>query len=407
MASQTPPSGGDSAGPLAGIRVLDFSRVLAGPWCAMILGDLGAEVIKVESPEGDDLRHFGPPFQNGESAYFQITNRNKKSIVIDLKTEEGQKLARDLAMTADILVENLRGGAMEKYGLGYEQLRADNPGLIYCAVSGYGRTGPAKDRAGYDFLIQAESGLMSIIGDETMPPMKVGAAVTDMAAGQDALNGVLAALYYREKTGKGQFVDAALLDSAVTLLANQGSAYLMTGERPKRLGNDHPSVVPYRPFETKDHPLALAIGADRQFRKFATVLGRPDMADDPRFATNGARADNRVALYEIVEAILMTRGRDEWLVDLHAAGLPAGAIRTVDEVLEAPEVKARDMVVEVEHSALGRERIVGSPLKLSETPVVIRSAPPTLGEQTAEVLTDVLGWSAADAEAYAAKVKPA
>ncbi|MEK9671212.1 MAG: CoA transferase [Rhodospirillaceae bacterium] len=391
------------AGALDGIRVLDFSRVLAGPWCGMILGDLGAEVIKVESPEGDDLRHFVPPSLEGESAYFQITNRNKRSIVIDLKTEEGREIARGLAMTSDVVIENLRRGAMEKYGLGYGDLKSENPGLIYCAVSGYGRTGPMADRAGYDFLIQAESGLMSIIGDADQPPMKVGAAVTDLIAGQFAVTGVLAALYHRKETGQGQFVDAALLDAAVTLLGNQGSDYLMTGNRPKRRGNDHPSVVPYRPFDTADLPLALAIGADRQFRKFAAVLGQPELTDDPRFKTNGARADNREALYEILEAVLKTRTRDEWLKDLLAAGLPAGAIRTVDEVLEAPEIKARDMVVEVDHAAIGRERIVGSPLKLSETPVTIRSAPPTLGQHTVEVLTTVLGWDRDRAEAYASK----
>ncbi len=388
-------------GPLDGIRVLDFSRVLAGPWCAMMLGDLGAQVIKVESPEGDDIRHFGPPFQAGESAYFQVANRNKKSIVLDLKTEDGQRIARDLALKSDVLVENLRRGAMEKYGLGYDDLRPDNPGLVYCAVSGYGRTGPMADRAGYDFLIQAESGLMSIIGDEDQEPMKVGAAVTDLVAGQDGAAAVLAALYHRKDTGQGQFVDVALLDSALTLLGNQASDYLMTGKRPKRRGNDHPSVVPYRPFETADHPLALAIGADRQFRKLAVILGRPELADDPRFATNGARADNRGALYDVMEAVLATRKRDDWLAELLAAGLPAGAIRTVDEVLEAPEVKARDMVVEVDHPTIGPERIVGSPLKLSETPVTVRSAPPTLGQHTAEVLRDVLGWDEDRAEAFA------
>ncbi len=392
-------------GPLDGIRVLDFSRVLAGPWCAQMLGDLGAEVIKIESPEGDDVRFFGPPFEKGESAYFQVTNRNKQSIVVDLKTDEGKAIARDLALKSDVIIENLRRGAMEKYGLGYEQLKADNPGLIFCAVSGYGRTGPAAERAGYDFLIQAESGLMSLVGGADQPPTKVGTAITDMVAGQDAVAGVLAALFHRERTGKGQFVDIALLDSAVALLANQGAGYLMTGERPKRLGNDHPSVCPYRPFETKDHPVALAIGADRQFRKLAQVLGHPEMADDPRFASNGKRAENRVALYEIMEAAFMTRGRDEWLVDLHAAGLPAGAIRSVDQVLEAPEVHARDMVVEVEHSLLGKERIIGSPLKLSESPTSIRTAPPLLGEQTEQVLTDVLGWDAAAAESYAAQFK--
>ena len=389
-------------GALDGIRVLDLSRVLAGPWCAMVLGDLGADVIKLESPEGDDIRHFGPPFKNGESAYFQVTNRNKKSIVVDLKTEDGRQIARALALRSDIIIENLRQGAMEKYGLGKDELRRENPGLIYCAVSGYGRDSPMSERAGYDFLIQAESGIMNIIGEEDGPPMKVGAAIADLVAGQDAVAAVLAALYYREKTGHGQDVDIALLDSAINLLGHQGASYLMTGEPPRRLGNDHPSVVPYRPFETADHPLALAIGADRQFRKLADVLDRADMADDPRFATNALRSENRAALYEIMEQILKTRGRDDWLVDLHAMGLPAGQIRTVEQVLEAPEVAARDMVVEVDHPTIGPERILGSSLKLSETPVRIHTAPPTLGQHTAEILEDVLEWNAADAATYVA-----
>jgi len=389
------------ASALDGIRVLDLSRVLAGPWCAMVLGDLGADVIKLESPEGDDIRHFGPPFKNGESAYFQVTNRNKKSIVVDLKTDEGRKIARGLALKSDVIIENLRQGAMEKYGLGAEELRLENPGLVFCSVSGYGRDSPMSERAGYDFLIQAESGIMDIIGEEDDPPMKVGAAITDLVAGQDAVAAVLAALYHRGKTGQGQDIDIALLDSAITLLGHQGASYLMTGERPKRLGNDHPSVVPYRPFETADHPLALAIGADRQFRKMADVLGRAEMADDPRFATNAQRSENRVALYEIMEAILKTRGRDDWIRDLHAVGLPAGALRTVDEVLESPEVAARDMVVEVDHLTIGPERIVGSPLKLSATPVRVHTAPPTLGQHTSEILQDILGWDAIDATAYA------
>lgn len=385
---------------LDGIRVLDLSRVLAGPWCAMILGDLGAEVIKVESPEGDDIRHFGPPFRNGESAYFQVTNRNKRSIVADLKTDAGRDVVRALALKSDVLIENFRRGTLEKFGLDPADLRCENPGLIVCSVSGYGRTGPEAERAGYDFLIQAESGLMSIIGDEDQPPMKVGAAVTDLVAGQDAAQACLAALFHRARTGKGQDVDIALLDSALTLLVNQAAAYLMTGERPARLGNDHPSVVPYRPFETADEPLALAIGADRQFRKLADVLGRPDLATDERFATNARRAENRTALYEVMEAVLSTRPRDAWLADLHAAGLPAGAIRTVDQALECEQARARGMLVEVDHPTMGRERIVGSPLKLSETPVRPADAPPTLGQHTVEILTEVLGWDAAAAAAY-------
>lgn len=366
-------------GPLQGIKVLDLSRVLAGPWCGMTLGDLGADVIKVESPEGDDLRHFGPPFDKGESAYFMVAGRNKRCVVADMKTPEGLAQVRKLALGADIIVENFRIGTLEKFGLAPDELRKENPGLIVCSISGYGRHSMMAERAGYDFVIQAESGLMSIIGDETQEPMKVGAAVTDIVAGQFAVQGVLAALLHRERTGEGQDVDISLLDGAVTLLANQAAAYLMTGERPKRLGNDHPTVCPYRPFETADYPIALAIGANRQFRKLAAVLGHPELADDPRFATNPARVENRVALYEVMEATFMSKPRDVWLTALHAAGLPAGAIRTVDQVMEAPELAERGMVTTVEHATIGPIRIVGSPIKLSKSPVEIRFAPRPLG----------------------------
>lgn len=366
-------------GALDGIKVLDLSRVLAGPWCAMVLGDLGADVIKVESPEGDDLRHFGPPFEKGESAYFMVAGRNKRSVIADMKTDEGRALVRKLALDADVMVENFREGTLSKFGLDPSDLRKENPGLIVCSISGYGRTGEMSSRAGYDFVIQAESGLMSIIGDETQEPMKVGAAVTDIVAGQYATQGVLAALYHREKTGEGQDIDISLLDGAVTLLANQGAGYLMTGKRPPRLGNDHPTVCPYRPFETADYPIALAIAANRQFRKLAKVLERPEMADDERFASNPARVENREALYEIIEARFRTRTRDEWLAALHAEGLPAGALRTVDQVMEADELKARGMITEVEHSTIGPMRIVGSPIKMSKTPTSIRVAPRPLG----------------------------
>jgi crotonobetainyl-CoA:carnitine CoA-transferase CaiB-like acyl-CoA transferase len=366
-------------GPLHGIKVLDLSRVLAGPWCAMVLGDLGADVIKIESPEGDDVRHFGPPFKNGESAYFMVAGRNKRSVVVDLKSDEGRALVRRLALGADILVENFRKGTLEKFGLDPAELRKDNPGLIVCSVSGYGRQSSMSERAGYDFVIQAESGLMSIIGDEHTEPMKVGAAVTDMVAGQYATQGVLAALYHREKTGEGQDVDISLLDSAVTLLANQAAAYLMTGERPPRLGNDHPTVCPYRPFETADFLIALAIGANRQFRKLCKAMGHPELADDPRFATNPARVENRRALYDVLEVTFRTRGRDDWLRAFHAEGLPAGAIRTVDQVIEAPELAERGMVTEVEHDTVGPVRLVGSPIKLSKTPARIYFAPRPLG----------------------------
>jgi len=374
MTTQAQPKGA-----LDGIKVLDLSRVLAGPWCAMVLGDLGADVIKIESPEGDDVRHFGPPFKNGESAYFMVAGRNKRSVVADLKTEEGLALVKRLALGADILVENFRKGTLEKFGLAPDELRKENPGLIVCSVSGYGRTGQMSERAGYDFVIQAESGLMSIIGGADQEPMKVGAAVTDIVAGQFATQGVLAALYHREKTGEGQDVDISLLDGAATLLANQAAAYLMTGERPPRLGNDHPTVCPYRPFETADQPIALAIGANRQFRKLCKAMGHMDLADDPRFATNPARVENRKALYEVLEATFLTRTRDAWLAALHAEGLPAGAIRTVDQVMEAPELAERGVVQEIVHETVGPMRIVGSPIKLSKTPVSIRLAPRPLG----------------------------
>lgn len=345
----------------------------------MVLGDLGADVIKVESPEGDDLRHFGPPFEQGESAYFMVAGRNKRCIVADLKNADDLARVRELALKADVLVENFRIGTLEKFGLGAEELRKENPGLIVCSVSGYGRQSSMAKRAGYDFVIQAESGLMSIIGDEDQEPMKVGSAVTDIVAGQYATQGVLAALYHREKTGEGQDVDISLLDGAVTLLSNQSAAYLMTGDRPKRLGNDHPTVCPYRPFETSDHPIALAIGADRQFRKLVAVLGHPELADDPRFATNPKRVENREALYEVMEATFRTRRRDDWLVDLHEAGLPAGALRSVDQVMDAPELAERGMVQTVQHEKIGPTKIVGSPIKLSKTPTEIRFAPRSLG----------------------------
>jgi crotonobetainyl-CoA:carnitine CoA-transferase CaiB-like acyl-CoA transferase len=366
-------------GALDGIKVLDLSRVLAGPWCAMVLGDLGADVIKVESPEGDDLRHFGPPFEKGESAYFMVAGRNKRCVVADMKTDQGRALVRKLALTADVLVENFREGTLEKFGLAPSDLRKENPGLIVCSVSGYGRASSMSARAGYDFVIQAESGLMSIIGDEDQPPMKVGAAVTDIVAGQYATQGVLAALFHREKTGEGQDIDISLLDGAVTLLANQGAAYLMTGESSKRLGNDHPTVCPYRPFETSDYPIALAIGANRQFQKLAKAMDLPEIAEDERFATNPSRVENRVALYEVLEARFMTRTRDEWLVALHAEGLPAGALRSVDQVMDAPELAEREMVTTVEHSTIGPTRIVGSPIKMSKTPTSVRLAPRPLG----------------------------
>ena len=390
---------------LDGIRVLDLSRILAGPWCAMILGDLGAEVIKVENPgHGDDTRTFGPPFKDGESAYYLAANRNKKSLLCDLKSNEGRDIIRGLAADADVLVENFRFGQMEKFDLALDGLRAANPKLITCSISGYGRESPVAERAGYDFMIQAESGLMSIIGEPGGEPMKVGVAISDLITGNNAAQAVLAALLARHKTGRGQHIDLALLDCQVAALANVGSAYLMTGEAPDRHGNAHAAVAPYEPFETADEPIALAIGNNRQFETLCRVLGLDDLLDDPRYGDNASRVNNRASLKPALEAVFKSDGRDAWLEKLHAAGLPAGAIRTVDEVLESPEIAARGLIREIDHPAMGKSRLMASPLKLSDTPVVEPKAPPMLGQHTVEVLTGVLGWQREKAEDYAKRL---
>ncbi len=392
---------------LDGIRVLDLSRILAGPTCAMILGDLGADVIKVENPDGgDDTRTFGPAFAHGESAYFMSANRNKRSILVDLKTAEGQGIVRALAQISDVVVENYRLGTLDRLGLGLDAMRERNPRLVTCSISGYGRDSPLAERAGYDFVIQAEGGLMSIIGAPDGPPYRVGVAIADLITGNNAAQAVLAALYAREKTGRGQHIDMALLDCQVATLSNIAAGYLMDGRKPGRYGNAHPAVAPYQQVETKDQPIALAIGNNRQFRTLCDVLGLAALARDPRFATNADRLNNVAALVPPIAAKFMTAGRDHWLRKLHQAGLPAGAIRTVDEVLNSPEVKARGMVEEMPHPALGTARLVASPLRLSETPVREAVHPPTLGEHTIEVLTEVLKWEPERARTYAARLKP-
>ncbi len=394
-------------GALDGVRVLDLSRILAGPWCAMVLGDLGADVIKVENPSGgDDTRLFGPPFEAGESAYFLTANRNKKSLLVDLKTAEGQGIVRELAMRSDVLIENFRAGALEKFDLGLDNLRKANRRLITCSISGYGRESPLRGRAGYDFMIQAESGLMSIIGEPDGPPMKVGVAIADLFTGNHAVQAVLAALIARERSGEGQAIDLALLDCSVAALANVAHAYLMTGRPPPRTGNAHAAVAPYEPFDTADKPIALAVGHDRQFKVLCKVLGLENLPGDARFASNADRVNNRLALKPLLAEVFRTNGRDHWLTVLHAAGLPAGAIRGVGEVLDSPELAARGMIAEVPHPALGKARLVASPLKLSATPVRAPVHPPTLGEHTFEMLTEVLGWEKEEARAYAARIKP-
>jgi formyl-CoA transferase len=386
--------------PLEGFRILDLSRVLAGPYCTMILGDLGAEVIKVERPGvGDDTRAWGPPFADGESAYYLCANRNKKSITVNLKSAAGQDLIRQLARISDVLVENYKVGELATLGLGYEDLKQNNPGLVYCSITGYGQTGPDKDLTGYDFVIQGRGGVMSITGEPDGEPIKVGVAVVDITvvditAGLYAANAIQAALLARSKTGKGQAIDIALLDSQVAWLANVASNYLVSGNPPGRFGNAHPTIVPYQSFRARDGFFCLAVGNDGQWQKLCALLNQPTFAQDPRFATNPARVQHRETLIPLLQVIFQAQEIGFWLEEIAAAGIPCGPVQTIDQVFSDPQVLARDMVWMMPHPTAGEVSLVGSPLKLSETPVAGRLYPPLLGEHTEEVLTSLLGYSA-------------
>jgi formyl-CoA transferase len=381
--------------PLDELLVIDLSRVLAGPYCTMMLADLGARVVKVEQPgSGDDTRAWGPPFLAGESAYYLSVNRNKLGITLNLKNERGREIIRDLLEHADVVVENFKLGTMEAWDLGYESLHALNPRLIYCNISGYGTDGPEAGKPGYDFITQAEAGLMSITGLEDGPPMKVGVAISDITAGMFAANGILAALHARQRTGKGQRVDVSLLEAQVAWLANVGEGYLVSGKRPQRYGNAHPTIVPYEVFRARDDYFALGVGNDAQFRKLCQMIGRPLLADEPRFATNPARVQNRGELVPQVQAEFDKQASAFWLERLAEAGIPAGRIRSIDQVLTDPQVLHRQMVVEVEHPTAGKVKLLGVPYKFSETPAEVRTAPPLLGQHTEEVLATLLGMNA-------------
>jgi crotonobetainyl-CoA:carnitine CoA-transferase CaiB-like acyl-CoA transferase len=381
--------------PLDGVKVLDLTRVLAGPWATMTLADLGAEVWKIEHPiSGDDTRGWRPPEIGGESTYYLSANRNKLSVAVDLKTDAGRAIVRDLAAKADVLVENMRLGALERLGLGWDALHALNPRLIYCSLSGYGRVGPRAADPGYDAVIQAESGLMSITGNADGAAMKHGVAITDMVAGMNATQAILAALLARVCSGEGQFIDIALLDGAVALLANIGSAFLNTGTTPRRYGNGHPTVVPYGVYRAEDGDFVLGCGNDRQFRAVCVAVGRVDLADDARFRHNQDRQVNRGVLEPMLDAIFATRSVAHWLATLRAADVPAGEVRTLPEVFAAPEIIARGLVTRVPHPLAGEVAMVGSPLRLQETPPRAATAPPLLGEHTRAVLSDVLGLDA-------------
>lgn len=377
--------------PLSGIRVLDLSRVLAGPWCTQTLADLGAEVWKIEAPgNGDDTRGWSPPDVDGESTYFMCANRSKASIAVNLKHPEGQRIVRELAREADVLVENYRLGALDAFGLSYDDLSALNPGLIYCSISGYGRTGPRAAEAGYDFVIQAESGLMSITGEPDGAPMKLGVAITDLVTGMNGVQAILAALLARARTGRGQHIDLALLDGAVSVLANVGAGYLAAGQAPRRLGNAHPTVVPYQIFATRDGSFALAVGNDAQFARLCGLVGHPEWRDDPAYATSRARVLNRERLIPALERIFAGEDTAHWLATVRAAGIPAGAVRSVNEALDAPEISARGLVADTPDARHGTLRLLRSPLRLAGTPPREPAAPPRLGEHTAQVLSRVL-----------------
>lgn len=402
-----------SAQALEGVRVLDLSRVLAGPWCTQVLGDLGADVVKVERPgSGDDTRGWGPPFLHdrdgqptAESAYYLGANRNKRSITVDISQPTGQALIRELARQADVFVENYKVGDMARYGLDPASLRALNPQLVYCSITGYGQTGPYADRAGYDYAVQGIGGLMSVTGPsraeiaDNQPgggPQKVGVAVADLFTGLYATVAILAALRHRDargwRAGEGQYIDMALLDTQVAMLANLGANYLVSGHVPGRAGNAHQNIVPYQVFEVADGHLILAVGNDGQFAKFCAVAHRADLAADPRFTRNADRVRHRAVLVPVLAAILKTRTRADWLAALEAAKVPCGPINGLDEVFADPQVNARHMVEAIAHPLTDTLRLVASPLKMSATPARTRAAPPMLGQHTEEVLRDWLGW---------------
>ena len=398
-------------GALSHLRVLDLSRVLAGPWAGQILADLGAEVIKVERPgNGDDTRAWGPPFlkdaygeSTGEAAYYLSANRNKQSVTIDFTKPEGQQLVRELAAKSDILIENFKVGGLEAYGLDYASLKALNPDLIYCSITGFGQTGPYAKRAGYDFMVQGLGGLMSLTGrpegDEGAGPVKVGVALTDILTGLYSTVAILAALAHRQHEGGGQHIDMALLDVQVACLANQAMNYLTTGVAPQRLGNAHPNIVPYQDFPTADGDFILTVGNDSQFRKFAEVAGRPELGGDPRFSTNKLRVANRAELVPLIRQLTVFKTTAEWVAQLEAVGVPCGPINDLAQVFADPQVRARGLAMQLPHALAGLVPQVASPIRLSETPVEYRNAPPLLGEHTQQVLEQVLGLKSGAVEA--------
>ncbi|HEU4851440.1 MAG TPA: CaiB/BaiF CoA-transferase family protein [Telluria sp.] len=393
---------------LGHIRVLDLSRVLAGPWCSQNLADLGADVIKIERPgAGDDTRAWGPPYAKDalgndtkEAAYYLCANRGKRSVTVDIASADGQQLLRELVLHCDVVLENFKVGHLKRYGLDYESIRAVKPDIVYCSVTGFGQDGPYAHRAGYDFLIQGMGGLMSITGErDDLPgggPQKAGVAITDLMTGMYATVAILAALTHRDRSGEGQHIDMALLDTQVAMLANMGSNYLNSGKPPKRWGNAHANIVPYQTFACKDGHIIVATGNDGQYQKFVEAGQRPELARDERFATNPLRVKNRELLVPLLAEMVMERTRDEWIEQLEAVGVPCGPINDLHDVFENPQVKARGVAYEMPHPSAGKVKLVRSPMKLSATPAESDRPPPLLGEHTDEVLREVLGRSDED-----------
>ncbi len=372
---------------LSDVIVIDLSRVFAGPYCTMMLGDMGATVIKVEQPgKGDDTRHFGPPYIAGESAYYLGLNRNKHSITIDFNDPDQKQRLLELISTATVLVENFRPGTLERQGLGYEALRAINPGLIYCSISGYGQNGPYAARPGYDFVAQAEAGIMAVTGEIDGEPQRVGSPVADNTAGMFACMSILAALYVRKTTGKGQHIDISLFEAAVSLLGNVSANHLISGEEAPRLGNSHPNIVPYQAFRTSNGYIVVSCGNDRLYQVFCRLLGREELATDPRFTTNPQRVRNRDELIPILQEVFLERETEEWLEKLRAVGIPCGPINTVSQVYTDEQLHARGFIWECEHPTAGPIKLSGSPIHLSETPTRLYKAPPLLGEDNEKIL---------------------
>lgn len=391
--------------PLHGYRVLDLSRILAGPWASQTLADLGAQVIKIERPSvGDDTRHWGPPYlkdcdgnDTSDAAYFMAANRGKHSITVDITTPGGQAVIRDLARESDILIENYKVGGLKKYQLDFASLEAINPKLVYCSITGFGQTGPYKQRAGYDFMIQGMGGLMSITGEkDDLPgggPQKVGVAVADIFTGLYAANAIQAALLERVQSGRGQHIDLALFDVQAAVLANQATNYLVGGVIPQRLGNAHPNIVPYQAFATEDGFIILAVGNDSQFKKFCEVAGASELASDQRFKTNALRVTNRTVVCEQVAHLMGTKSSEFWLSELEEAGVPCGPINSIDQVFNDPQIEQRGMRLTVDHPAAGQVDLAGSPMRFSRTPSQAEKAPPVLGEDTEKILSEILGYS--------------